>query len=81
MSILSCLLPSGPLCDQSTVCFSGLLLMDTWAIPSLEYYEEYSVNIVILEISFFYWMYVFISLSKYLGEELLGYKVGVCLVL
>ena len=52
MNVLLCLLPSRPLCDQSIICFSVLLLMDTWAIPSLDYSEEHSMNIVIL-----YWRF------------------------
>lgn len=61
------LLPSRPLCDRSTVCLCVLSLTDTWVIPGLDYYEEHSVNIGILEGVF---LFCFVLVCLHFSEEI-----------
>lgn len=69
---------SSPLRSHATVCFSILLLMDTWTFSRIWLLQVKLLRTFVLSslcrhvVSFF--------LGKYLGIELLGHRVGLCLV-
>ena len=74
----SFLLPSNsPLCGWNSFCSSIHQLVNMWVVSSFLAVMTKAAGNSLVQV--FVWMYVFLSLGRVLGVELLGCMIGLCL--